>query len=103
MYVTDEEDVNLREALAYFATQEVDYLCGPPDIEEAEAQAVESWLKERREAHSHIKAVLPKLVADYDPVIDFDADGMTDGTTRLYRSAVLLAHGRHFSRVRRGR
>ena len=81
VYVTDEEDVNLAEALAYFATQEVDYLCGPPDIEEAEAQAVESWLKERREAHSHIKAVLPKLVADYDPVIDFDADGMTDGTT----------------------
>lgn len=86
MYVTDEEDVNLAEALAYFATQEVDYLCGPPDIEEAEAQAVESWLKERREAHSHIKAVLPKLVADYDPVIDFDADGMTDGT-KTYTAA----------------
>lgn len=32
LYVTGAEDVNLAEALAYFATQEVDYLCGPPDL-----------------------------------------------------------------------
>lgn len=80
LYVTDAEDTNLAEALAYFATQEVDYLCGPPDLTSTEAQAMVTWLKERREAHSHIKCVLPEMVADYDPVVDFEADGMTDGT-----------------------
>ena len=79
LYVTDAEDTNLAKALAYFETQEVDYLVGPPDLTEDEAQAMVMWLKEVRAAHSHIKCVLPKTVADYDPVINFDADGMTDG------------------------
>lgn len=79
VYVTGEEDTNLAQALAYFATQEVDYLVGPPDLTSEEAQAMVMWLKEVRAAHSHIKLVLPKTVADYDPVINFDADGMTDG------------------------
>lgn len=40
VYVTGEEDTNLAQALAYFATQEVDYLVGPPDLTSEEAQAM---------------------------------------------------------------
>lgn len=79
LYVTSEDDENLADALAYFETQEVDYLVGPPDLTPEEAQAMVMWLKERRAARSHIKCVLPKTTADYDPVINFDADGMRDG------------------------
>ncbi len=81
LYVTDAEDTNLAGALAYFETQEVDYLVGPPDLTEDEAEAMVMWLKEVRAAHSHIKLVLPNTVADYDPVVNFAADGMTDGET----------------------
>ena len=40
----------------------------------------------------HIKCVLPETVADYDPVINFEADGMTDGRKQLHQGAVLLTH-----------
>ena len=63
LYVTDAEDTNLAGALAYFETQEVDYLVGPPDLSEDEAEAMVMWLKEVRAAHSHIKLVLPNTVA----------------------------------------
>lgn len=81
LYVTDTDDTNLAKALAYFETQEVDYLVGPPDTTAEEAKAMVAWIKEVRAAHSHIKLVLPDTVADYDPVINFAAEGMTDGET----------------------
>lgn len=81
LFVTSADDTNLTAALAYFATQEVDYLCGPPDMTEAEAAALLQWVKDRRAQHSHVKCVLPNVKADYDPAINFTATGMTDGKT----------------------
>lgn len=81
LFVTTADDTNLADALAYFATQEVDYLCGPPDLSEAEAGALLQWVKDRRAQHSHVKCVLPNTTANYDPAINFAATGMTDGDT----------------------
>ncbi|WNX85787.1 phage tail sheath C-terminal domain-containing protein [Agathobaculum sp. NTUH-O15-33] len=92
VFVTGADDTNLAEALAYFATQEVDYLCGPPDMTEAETTALLQWVKDRRSEHSHVKCVLPNNTANYDPAINFVATGMTDGevtyTTAEYCSRI---------------
>ncbi|GEM_PF-5633004 len=57
-FVLPDDATDLTAGLAYFATVEVDYLCGPPDCTSAEAAAIAAWVKSRRAAHSIVKAVL---------------------------------------------
>ena len=96
--VVKETDENLSTALAYMATQNFDYLVGPLDCTATEAGAIASWIKSMRAASCvKYKAVLPNCAADNYAVVNFTAEGMTDGgvvyTTPEYcsRIAGLLA------------
>ena len=53
LYVLPEAVENLNEALAYFETVRFDYLVGPPDLEETEAEEVEKWIKHNGETIAH--------------------------------------------------
>lgn len=80
LYTLPADAADLSEALAHFATQEdVDYLCGPWDCTQAEAQAIADWVKERRGEHSKVKAVLPGLAADQEGVVNFATGGIRTG------------------------
>ncbi len=71
VYVDTAESENLTEGLKWAATQQFDYLCGPPDIKSAEAQAVVAWVKEERQKNHMVKAVLPDQKADSEAIINF--------------------------------
>ena len=72
----------LAEALDYMAAQVFDYIAGPADCTQAEAQTIAGWVKaRRRDGGAKFKAVLPNCPADDYPVVNFTGDGMTDGTT----------------------
>ena len=91
-------DETLSEALDWMATQNFDYLVGPPDCTGDEAEAIASWVRSQRAAACvKYKAVLPNYGADSYAIVNFVGDGMTDGvnkwTTAEYcsRIAGLLA------------
>lgn len=63
-YVVDGTEKTLDDALAYFATQQFDYLVGAPDTESADAQKIASWVKSERANKHTVKAVLPGTAAD---------------------------------------
>lgn len=87
VYVALEEDENLSKALAYMATQDFDYLVGPVDCTKDEAEAIASWVKSMRAAACvKYKAVVPNYKADNSAVVNFAAEGMTDGDT-VYTAA----------------
>lgn len=80
--VDDEPDTDekLDKALAYMATQDFDYLVGPPDCTAAEADAIASWVKSMRVmACVKYKAVLPNHEADNYALINFIGEDMTEG------------------------
>lgn len=98
VYVTDEEDVGLTNALDYMATQDFDYIVGPADCTADEAEAIALWVASQRENNGvKFKAVLPDHAADRYYIVDFASTGMAKGdvvyTTAEYcsRIAGLLA------------
>lgn len=74
-----EAETELTEALNYFATQELDYLAGPPEITKEEATAVSAWIKSRRAEGFTAKAVLPDCAADNEGVVNFATTGIKAG------------------------
>lgn len=88
VYTAPEEgDADLTGALDYMATQNFDYIVGPPDCSAAEAAAIASWVKSQRLNNgTKYKAVLPKQASDSYPIVNFTAAGMTDGAT-VYTTA----------------
>ena len=78
-YVAAQDAADLSGALGYFATVEVDYLCGPADCTASEAQAIAAWVKGRRAEHSIVKAVLPVQAADDEGIVNFAAGGIQAG------------------------
>lgn len=79
LYVLGAEAEDLTDGLNYFATQEFDYLVGPPEIEAEEATAIASWVKSRRMEGFTPKAVLPDCTADSEAVINFTTGGIKVG------------------------
>lgn len=80
VYVLGVED-GLAGALEWLATQVFDYLVGPPDITEPEAELIKSWIIERRTDDDAIcKAVLPGLAADSEAIVNFTTTGIKAGT-----------------------
>jgi len=72
----------LTEALGYFAMQQVDYLAGPADCSEEEAATIAGWIKTQRTNDYTPKAVLPKVKADSEGVVNFTTDEIkADGKT----------------------
>lgn len=97
-YVLGAEAENLTAALEFLATQEFDYLAGPPECDADDALEIATWIAEQRERYAATyKAVLPKCEADDEAVVNFVADdlvvnGVTlDGAEYCARIAGMLA------------
>lgn len=81
VFVLPGDATDLNAGFAYFATVEVDYLCGPHNCTSAEATAIATWIKSRRAEHYIVKAVLPNTTADNEGIINVAVQGATvDGT-----------------------
>lgn len=79
IYVINAE-AEISTALTYFATQKFDYICLPPTGTPEEAETLKSWvLSERLNNNATYKAVLPNIEADSEAIINFTAEGITDG------------------------
>lgn len=95
-YVLAADATDFTAALAYFATQKINYIVGPPDCTADEAQAIATWIKAQRADKRTYKAVLPNTAADSEGIINFATDGIAAGsvyTTAAYcgRIAGLIA------------
>ena len=73
-YVLPADAADLSEALAYFATQQVNYIVGPPDCTVDEAQAISDWVIAQRIGKRTYKAVLPNIASDNEGIINFTTD-----------------------------
>lgn len=83
---TEETPEDIKNALQYFANQTVDYLCAPPEGEEADVQALVDWVKKQREDQRIYKAVVADQAADCEGVINFTTQGIQVGET-VYTAA----------------
>lgn len=90
VYVLPADAEDYAEALSYFATQQVDYLVGPPDL--ADTSEIITWINDQRAAKRTPKAVLPDAAADNYAIVNFTSDGIktADGeyTTAEYCSRI---------------
>lgn len=85
-YVLSEEAA-LGTALDWLATQQFDFLAGPPEITVEECAAVKTWLLEQRgDADAIYAAVLPNFTADHEAVINFVTGGIRVGS-EVYSAA----------------
>ena len=92
VFVIDDSETTLENALHYFATQELDYIIGPPEMAAADVQSIVSWVKSERLNGGFPKAVLPNIVADNDAIINFATEKIIAGentfTTNEYCSRI---------------
>lgn len=79
-------DAELNEALAHLETQQFDYLTLPPDATQSEVNEACAWIFSQRASKHMVKAVLPNCAADSEAIVNFSAQGMTDGS-RSYTAA----------------
>lgn len=86
LYVLGADVADLSTALSYFATVEVDYLCGPHSCTAQEAAAIAAWVKSRRAEDYIVKAVLPNQAADSEGIVNFATTGIKVGN-ETYTSA----------------
>ena len=85
-YVLPATAADYAEALGYMATQRIDYLVGPPDIDGAGAEELAGWIKAMRSQGATPKAVLPNEAADDLAIINFTTEEITAGG-RIYTTA----------------
>lgn len=79
-YVLPSGAEDLSEALTWLATQQFDYLAGPPEITPEECTAVKDWIvAQRTDYHAICKAVLPDTEADHEAIINFTTEGIRVG------------------------
>lgn len=81
VYVLGTEAENFTDALDYMSRYQVDYLVGPPDMEDSGSTEIVTWVKEQRENHNMVKAVLPNKAADHEAIINFTTKAITVGET----------------------
>lgn len=80
LYVQPTASEDLSEGLSYMATQNIDYLAGPPSINQTECATVVAWVKEQRADGYTPKAVLPNTEADSEAIINFtSSEILVDG------------------------
>ncbi|QEY34617.1 phage tail sheath protein [Caproiciproducens galactitolivorans] len=78
-YVLAADAEGLSAALAYFATQKVNYVVGPPDCTTAQAAEIVTWVKAQRADKRTPKAIVPNTAADNEGVINFTSDEIRVG------------------------
>lgn len=81
VYVMDGATTLLADALSYFALYQFDYFAGTPALDDADCQTVASWIKSERANDHLVKAVLPKIAADDEAVINFATGDIKAGGT----------------------
>ena len=79
LYVQPSTSTDLSEGLEYMATQNIDYLAGPPDISQTECTEAVTWVKGQRADGYTPKAVLPDTQADSEAVVNFTTSGIMAG------------------------
>lgn len=80
VYVLATTAEDFDDALGALATQQFDWLAGPPDCEPADAAAIATWVKGQRTNNAaKYKAVLPEHTADSEAVVNFNAGDITVG------------------------
>lgn len=90
VYVLGADAADYDSALDYFSRQQFDYLVGAPDCTSDLAADIATWIATQRAAGAIYKAVLPNKAADSEAIVNFAAEGMTDGTT-TYTTAAFCA------------
>lgn len=79
-YVLSADATEFTDALAWLATQQFDYLAGPPEISEAQCEEIKTWITgQRTDNRASYKAVLPNTAADCEAIINFTAEGIKVG------------------------
>ncbi|MCL2045732.1 MAG: phage tail sheath protein [Oscillospiraceae bacterium] len=86
VYVLPDTATDYTEAFGYLATQRIDYLVGPPDIDNAGSGEIKLWIKEARKAGGTPKAVLPNTAAEDYAIVNFTTDGIVVDK-RVYTTA----------------
>ncbi len=74
-----EDAEDYTEALNYFETSKVNYLCAPTCVQDGQVDAIVTWVKEMRENRKKIKAVLPAKEADNEAIINYTTPELTIG------------------------
>lgn len=82
VYIMNGEDADLEDALRYFATRQVDYLVGPPDVSATDVQSLTSWIKAERANDHMVKAVLPNAAANHEAIVNFATEEILVGETK---------------------
>lgn len=73
-----EEEVS--EGLKYFATQKFDYICGTPDCDGSQANAIATWVKaERADNPCHIQSRSSRMCRRQRSDNNFTAEEISDG------------------------
>lgn len=68
-------------ALRWLGAQKFDYLAGPADLSEAEAEVIREWIiRQREDNHVIFKAVLPHTAANNEGIVNFTASGIQAGS-----------------------
>lgn len=82
VYCLANDAADYTEALDYFETSKVNYLCAPTCETDGQKDAVIAWVKTQRENRKKIKAVLPDAEADHEAVINLTTEDMVNGATK---------------------
>lgn len=77
VYVLGEEEEDYTEALDYFTTHRVTYLCAPDAETDTQTQNIADWVKDQREKRNKVKAVLPENEADSEGIINYATTSVT--------------------------
>lgn len=80
-YVLPVDSENLSSALSYLETQKANFVVGPPDCTAEQAEEIETWVIAQRSNKHYYKAVLPKVAADNEGVINFATSEIKVGQT----------------------
>lgn len=80
VFVLSREMEEYNDALNYFSSKKVSWLCCPTVKTDNQVDAVSKWVKEQRDNNRNkIKAVLPDVEADCEGIVDFATSGIPVG------------------------
>ncbi len=78
-YVLAADAEDFSAALAYFATQKINYVVGPQDCTATQAAEIVTWVKAQRADKRTPKGIVPDTAADNEGIINFTTDEIRVG------------------------
>jgi hypothetical protein len=99
VYTLPQSAENYSEAFKYFSTVKVNYLCGAPNMTNAEASAFATWIAGvRKNTMRRPVAVLPNVEADNKAVISFKVVNATE-TDKIEAGGKEFTEAEYCSRI----